>query len=84
MDVSPASVSVLALKGADDGKGVVLRLQERSGSPNRAAISSAAFNLRETVALAPFEVKTLLLSRDGSGARIRELSTREECSGCNL
>jgi alpha-mannosidase len=67
LDVSSANVAVLAIKQAESGKGVVLRMQERSGVATTTTIKSTLLNLEEALKFAPFELKTLLIESSATG-----------------
>jgi alpha-mannosidase len=76
-EVSPANVSVLAIKQAESSDGTIVRVQERSGSKIQAVLSGQALRWRQTFALAPFEVKTLLLTGAAGNVAVREVSLME-------
>jgi hypothetical protein len=75
----PANVWVLAIKQAEHGgEGTILRIQERTGKATQAALKSNVLGLDHTIALAPWELKTLLVkSVSGSRAEVREVSLLE-------
>jgi alpha-mannosidase len=79
LEVMPANVSVLAIKQAESTKeSTIIRLQERSGSASKATLKSAALGLDHSIALAPWEIKTLLIKRvAGSRAEVKEVSLLE-------
>lgn len=62
LEIGPAGVSVLAVKRAEDGSGTIVRIQESAGVEVEATVKSAAFGIDATVALRPFQLKTLLLT----------------------
>ncbi len=69
--VEPDSISVLAIKPAEQGIGTVLRIQEFSGTRNQARI---AWRGRiHDLELAAWEILTLRLDADGGIARISAL-----------
>jgi len=74
-EVQPASVEVTALKRAEAGNGVIVRLQERAGKHTSARLRSPAFRIDAAVQLAPWQLKTLLLTPAG---QVREVSIREQ------
>jgi len=78
-EIEPSNVWVLAVKKPEQGKeGTVVRLQERSGTQTSATLKSATLGLDQTVSLAPWELKTLLVvAAKGRGAEVRELSALE-------
>jgi len=69
----------LAIKQAErGGEGTILRIQERNGSATQASIKSNVLGLDHTIALAPWELKTLLVkSASGARADVREVSLLE-------
>jgi alpha-mannosidase len=75
LEIMPANVWVLAVKQAEQTSGAtVVRVQERSGKQTRATIKSRALGLDQTVDLAPWETKTLLVEPHG---KMREVSLLE-------
>ncbi len=80
LEVEPANVWVLAVKRAEAAPDeTIIRIQERSGNRTTATIKSSVFALDHTVALAPFELKTIALRHTATSARaeIREVSLLE-------
>jgi alpha-mannosidase len=79
LQVTPASVEVLAIKRAEDAEdAAVVRLQERSGIATKASLKSSALSLEREVALRPWELKTLVIQRASAGpAEVRETSSIE-------
>jgi len=75
----PATVSVLALKPDENGKGMILRLQEMSGRRTRSAFiwKRAAFK----IALEPWEIITLRLARRKGQWVAEETDALERPSG---
>jgi len=85
----PGNVWILAVKRAErsqdersQGKrsqdGTVIRIQERAGSATKASLKSAALGLDHTIELAPWELKTLSVTRSKGGrAEVREVSLLE-------
>ncbi|MFZ4599335.1 MAG: glycoside hydrolase family 38 C-terminal domain-containing protein [Terrimicrobiaceae bacterium] len=59
--VEPATVAVLAVKPAENGKGFIVRMQEMSGCTAKAALSICGETPLKPVALKPWEIKTLRL-----------------------
>jgi alpha-mannosidase len=63
LEIMPSNVSVLAIKRAERlPESTILRIQERSGKATQAKLKSAALALEHTVDLAPWEIKTLLVT----------------------
>jgi alpha-mannosidase len=79
LEVMPGNVWVLAIKRAERShEQTILRLQERSGIATQATLKSGALGLDETVQLAPWELKTLLITPAKSGrSEVREVSLLE-------
>ncbi|MGC2404205.1 MAG: glycoside hydrolase family 38 C-terminal domain-containing protein [Acidobacteriaceae bacterium] len=79
LEVMPANVWILAIKRAEgSSQSTILRLQERSGKTTQATLKSTALGLDQTVSLAPWEIKTLLISPAKTGrSDIREVSLLE-------
>ncbi len=79
LEITPRNVWVLAIKQAEQVPGAkIIRIQERSGTATQAKLKSTALGLDHTVALAPWELKTLLIKPAKNGAsRITETSLLE-------
>lgn len=78
LEVTPASVWVLAVKRAERGGGVIVRVQERSGAAARVRLKSAVMGLDDSADLAPWALKTFLIESGGKKrARLREVSLLE-------
>ncbi len=79
LEVTPANVWVLAIKRAEQSQQqTILRLQERAGKATQAKINSGPLALDHTIELAPWELKTLLITpvaKDRS--QVREVSLLE-------
>ncbi len=75
LEIMPGNVWVLAIKRAEAAPDqTIIRLQERSGKATQATLQSAVLGLNRTVELAPWEIKTLLVS---PGGKLREVSLLE-------
>jgi alpha-mannosidase len=79
LEILPGNVWVLAIKRAErEDDATVIRMQDRSGSANKATLKSSPLGLNQTVDLAPWELKTLLVKHTkGQRAEIREVSSLE-------
>lgn len=79
LEVEPSNVWVLAIKRAEKlENGTVIRIQERAGQATQALIRSACLGLDQTLNLAPWELKTLLVSRTpGNKTEVKEVSLME-------
>jgi alpha-mannosidase len=76
--LAPAAVSLLALKRAERGEGVIVRLQERAGRATEFTIESAPLGLSHKAQIKPWEIKTLLVEGGaGRRAQVREVSLLE-------
>lgn len=76
LEVQPPSVWVLAFKQAEGlADRTILRIQERSGKPTQAKLSSTLLHLNQSVALDPWEIKTFLIRRNPTS--IQEVSLLE-------
>jgi alpha-mannosidase len=76
--VTPGTVQTLALKRAERGEGVVVRLQERAGRATEFTFECAALGVSHRAQIKPWEIKTLLLEGGaGKRARVREVSLLE-------
>jgi alpha-mannosidase len=71
--LTPGTVSLLALKRAEQGNGIIVRLQERAGKATEFTLGSTALGLNHRAQIKPWEIKTLLLM----GAREKPLEVRE-------
>jgi alpha-mannosidase len=70
LEVRPDTVVLSALKKAEQGDDVVLRLSETLGRRTRAELRIAAMAGPAAVELGPFEVKTLRLTRRDGGLTV--------------
>jgi alpha-mannosidase len=79
LEIMPGNVWVLAIKRAERSqKQTVLRIQERSGKATRATLRSGPMSLDHSVDLAPWELKTLLVTPAKSGrSELKEVSLLE-------
>ncbi|HJQ31300.1 MAG TPA: glycoside hydrolase family 38 C-terminal domain-containing protein [Pyrinomonadaceae bacterium] len=78
LSLSPGNVWVMALKRAERGDGVVVRLQERSGRATEFAFECAALGVQHRAQIKPWEIKTLLVEGGaGRRAQVREVSLLE-------
>ena len=78
LDVAPGTMSVLAIKQAEDSNALILRLQERSGKQTVAHVESSLLQLSQDVPFKPWELKTLRIeSSKHAKAKVREVSELE-------
>ncbi len=69
LELSPDTVEVLAVKRAEKGGAVVVRVQERSGKQTTARLHSGPLALDQELSLAPWELKTISINMQGSTTR---------------
>jgi alpha-mannosidase len=74
--LSDRGVQVTAFKRAEDGEDLIVRLYEPTGRHRTTTLSIPCVGARTRLRMAPFELKTLRLSRRTS--RFREVSLLEE------
>ena len=65
ISVSPATIRISALKGAEDGDGVVVRLEELDGTACEARVRLPGRTETIPVRLMPYEIKTLRVLQSG-------------------
>jgi alpha-mannosidase len=76
--VSPGSVAILAIKRAEAGDGIVIRLQERAGKNTEAAVEVPVLQFNQWIRLKPWEIKTLFISNaKGQRPSARDVSLLE-------
>jgi alpha-mannosidase len=76
--LSPGNVQMLALKRAERGEGVVVRLQERAGRATEFNFECAALGVNHRAQIKPWEIKTLMIeSGAGKRAQVREVGMLE-------
>ncbi|HEY0321777.1 MAG TPA: glycoside hydrolase family 38 C-terminal domain-containing protein [Pyrinomonadaceae bacterium] len=76
--LSPGTVTATALKRAEDGESIIVRLQEHSGRATEFTLESAALGLSHRGQIKPWELRTLMVT-GGSGKRaeVREVNLLE-------
>ena len=76
--VSPGTVAVTAIKRAEQGEGIIIRLREGAGKATEASVESPVLGLNFKSQIKPWEIKTLMVERArGQRAEIREVSLLE-------
>jgi alpha-mannosidase len=76
--LAPGTVTLLALKRAERGEGVVVRVQERAGRATEFTLESTALGVNHRAQIKPWEIKTLLIEGGaGRRAQVREVSLLE-------
>ncbi len=82
LELSPDTIEVLAVKRAEKGGALVLRVQERSGRQTRGRVRSSPLALDEEFSLAPWELKTISIDvQRGAHRRLREMGILEGPAG---
>ncbi|HEX8141154.1 MAG TPA: glycoside hydrolase family 38 C-terminal domain-containing protein [Pyrinomonadaceae bacterium] len=76
--LSPGTVTLTALKRAEQGEGVIVRLQERAGKATEYTLESSLLGLAHKGRLSPWEIRTLSVT-GGKGRRqeVREVNLLE-------
>jgi alpha-mannosidase len=69
--IAPPNIRLLACKRSDDGKALIIRLQESAGRKTKALLTAAPPNGKRSdpivieAIFSPFEIKTLRVDRSG-------------------
>jgi alpha-mannosidase len=63
--LSPENVRLLACKRSKDGKALIIRIQECSGSPTKASLRIDYPKILAEFKLEPQEIKTLRIEKNG-------------------
>ncbi|HEX8774153.1 MAG TPA: glycoside hydrolase family 38 C-terminal domain-containing protein [Pyrinomonadaceae bacterium] len=76
--IAPGTVTLTALKRAEAGDGIVLRLQERAGRATEYTVESPVLGLAHRGSIKPWEIKTLAVT-GGKGKRqeVKEVNLLE-------
>jgi alpha-mannosidase len=79
LEIGPSNVSVHAIKRAEKiDNGTIIRIQERAGQSTRASLRSVCLGLDQTIDLAPWALKTLVIVRTADNkTEVREVSLME-------
>jgi alpha-mannosidase len=78
LEVTPENVWILAVKRSEnDENSTIIRMQERAGKSCTARLVGDIFGLDHKVTLAPWELKTVLVTPSASGATVREVTMLE-------
>jgi hypothetical protein len=78
LSVAPQSVSVLALKKAEDGTGIIIRLQEMQGRRTTARVVLPHIGLNWRSAIGPWEVRSFIVAEVDGRAVVREVDLLEQ------
>jgi alpha-mannosidase len=63
LTVLPSNISVLALKQAEDGDAIVLRLQERAGLATEANVTFPLLSIDQSLSINPWQILTMRIDR---------------------
>jgi alpha-mannosidase len=79
LEITPGTVSVLAIKRTEGtSNAIIVRMQERAGTPTTAHLKSSLLGLDHDVLFGPWELKTLHIeASNGSRANIQPVSIME-------
>jgi len=77
LSVGPENVSVLAVKRAEDGKGVIIRLQEMQGQQTTARIALPEIGLDDSLEIGPWQIRSLRILNVNGRPRIRQVDLLE-------
>ena len=66
IDVDKENVVVTAIKSAEDGNGIIMRIVETNGIETKAEIDFNAVNAKFSLEFAPQEIKTVRITEDGN------------------
>jgi alpha-mannosidase len=81
LSVGPQSVSVLAVKQAEDASGTIIRLQEMEGRRTTARVVLPHIGLDWRSAIGPWEIRSLLVEERNGRAVVREVDLLEQERG---
>jgi alpha-mannosidase len=79
--VTPDNIAVLAVKRAEDGEALIIRLQEMQGRQTTARVVFPPFNLDRSVAVGPWEIRTIAVSEAEGRTIVREVDLLERATG---
>jgi len=77
LSVAPRSVSVLAVKRAEDGTGTIIRLQEMGGRRTTARVTLPQVGLHWRSTIGPWEIRSLAIEEIDARAVVREVDPLE-------
>jgi alpha-mannosidase len=81
LSIEPENVSVLAVKRAEDGKGIIVRLQEMQGQRTIARIALPALGLDASSPIGPWEIRSFRVLEANGRLRVREVDLLERARG---
>jgi alpha-mannosidase len=77
LSVGPENVSVLAVKRAEDGKGIIIRLQEMQGQRTTARIALPEMGLDDSLEIGPWEIRSFRILNVNGRPRVRQVDLLE-------
>lgn len=66
LEVDRENIIVTAIKQAEDGNGIIMRIVETDGKPTDATVDFSALNIKFSMSWAQQEIKTVRISSDGN------------------
>ena len=75
--VLPGTVEVTALKRAEQGDGIIIRMQERAGKATEASVEIPTLGVNYKAQIKPWEIKTLIVGAKGQRPEVREVGLLE-------
>ena len=78
IEVAPDHVQVAAVKRAENGRGLIVRLWEQKGEETEVVLRLAGVDEPVVSALRPFGLKTLRISRKARGVSVKETNLIED------
>ena len=66
LDVDKENIVVTAIKSAEDGNGIIMRIVETNGTNTQATIDFKAINAKFSLDFVPQDIKTIRISKDGN------------------
>jgi alpha-mannosidase len=78
LSVAPRSVSVLAVKKAEDGPGIVIRLQEMEGRRTTARVTLPHLGADLRLAMGPWDIRSLAVTQVNGRPVVREVDLLEQ------
>jgi alpha-mannosidase len=71
--LAPGNVTIMAMKRAEQGDAIIVRMQERAGRATEFTLESSMLGLNYKAQIKPWEIKTVLLE----GARQKRVVVKE-------
>jgi alpha-mannosidase len=76
LQLAPANIRLLAQKQSEDGKALIIRLQETVGCASKAKLWLRPMKANVSLAFKPFEIKTIRLEKSGACREVGLISER--------